>query len=71
MANPLTTPVADIGATVELLLDQTPPGVASVNVDVAPRQMPSVPEMVPGEGGPADTVTGFVAATVPQAFVSE
>ena len=49
-APPVTTPPADIGAMVLLLLLHVPPGDASVNAEVRPTHTVGVPPMVAGCG---------------------
>ena len=68
---PVTTPVALIVATAGAVLLHVPPvvPVGSLNVIVVAGQRDKVPDIVPATGV-RFTVTGAVAATVPQLLVT-
>ena len=66
---PLTTPEVLTVATRVLVLLQTPPVAASVNVVDKPAITVAIPLIVPAEGDGL-TVTTFVTAAVPQLFVT-
>ncbi|MFM8658825.1 MAG: hypothetical protein ACKOCQ_02670 [Candidatus Nitrosotenuis sp.] len=65
-ATPVTTPVDELTVAIEaLLVVQAPPETVEVNVEVAPTQIPCVPDSVPAEGT-AVTVTVAVVVALAQ-----
>ena len=68
---PVIIPVDPIEAIDGLLLDHTPPVVASVNVVVAPIHIELTPLIAGGVNGIVFTVTIFIALELPQVFVTE
>lgn len=62
-------PLADIVATLVLLLLHAPPGTVSANVTVAPLHTPVGPDIVPASGS-GFIVTVIVATAVPHVLVT-
>ena len=63
---PVTTPVVETVAMVELEELQVPPVVELLNVMLAPRQTEPAPEMAAGVVGTVFTVSFLVTTAAPQ-----